>query len=254
MAPNSSQREANTRTKIDENHSRSNVSMRKSSGSSRHVENGHPVADREVGRAAAQVLDLLRLAAGQAKAQHRRIHVAFAADFDHLAVGAFGVEDMPQAAPAQRQAAGQEQAADAQDDPGDPPPASIERPRAKATLRSRLPGRWRSGVDDGHEPLALRRRGIEELLARRRLGEPAELHQGAHVLAARQPVLARAVAEEQPEHLALAQKTAQLRRRHVDQEAGEDPDLDGHETTPGEVVHGRVERRAEAAVRRWRGG
>ena len=78
-------------------------------------------------------------------------------------------------------------------------------------------------------------------------------HQGAHVLAARQAVLARAMAEEQPEHLALAQETAELRRRHVDQEAGEDPDLDGRETTPGEVVHGRVERRAEtpSSMARW---
>jgi len=126
MPPKSNQKDANTTTKIDENHSRSNVSNAEVLGIVGHVENGHPVADREVGRAGPQVLDLLRLAAGQAKAQHGRIHVAFAADLDHLAVGAFGIEHMPQAAPAQRQAAGQEQAADAQDDPGDPPPASVE--------------------------------------------------------------------------------------------------------------------------------
>ena len=53
MAPKTSQREANTTTKIDENQSRSKVSISEVLGIVRHVENGDPVADREVGRAAA---------------------------------------------------------------------------------------------------------------------------------------------------------------------------------------------------------
>src|SRR6266581_678971 len=36
------------------------------------------------------------------------------------------------------------------------------------------------GIDDGEKPIALWRRGVEQPVARRRFGEPAQFHQGAH--------------------------------------------------------------------------
>ena len=43
-------------------------------------------------------------------------------------------------------------------------------------------------VDDGHQTTARRRSRIEQLVARRRFGQSAQLHQGTYVLATRQPV------------------------------------------------------------------
>jgi len=47
------------------------------------------------------------------------------------------------------------------------------RPASFASTASGLPstGAPAQRVDDGHEPVTLRRRGIQELLARRRLGQ-----------------------------------------------------------------------------------
>ena len=71
------------------------------------------------------------------------------------------------------------------------------------------------------EAAALRRLRIEQLLARRQFGQPAQFHQGAHVLAAGQAVLARTVAEQQAHQLPLAHQVADLGRR--DEPVGEQP-------------------------------
>jgi hypothetical protein len=51
----------------------------------RRIEHRHLVADRELRRAAAQRLDLVRLAARQSEAEDRGVHVAFALDLRHHA-------------------------------------------------------------------------------------------------------------------------------------------------------------------------
>src|SRR5690242_1140938 len=90
----------------------------------------------------------------------------------------------------------------------------VARPRRRFLARPLA-----QGVADGDQVLALRRCGIEQLLPWRRLVEPTQLHQGARLLASRQPVLAGPMAEEQAEQLALAQQIAELGCRHVEQEA-----------------------------------
>src|SRR5580704_18311541 len=118
--------------------------------------------------------------------------------------------------------------------------------RSTATVCSaRTPAQ---GVDDGNEPIALRCRRVEQPVARRRFGELAQFHQGAHVLATRQTVLARAMTEEQAEHLALAQQCAELGGGDVDQEAVEEPDLDSGKTPPRELIDSRAEGQRKASV------
>ena len=85
------------------------------------------------------------------------------------------------------------------------------------------------GIDDGGQSCALRAGGIEKAVARCALGETAELHQGTNVLATRQAMIHRTMTKEQAAELAFADQGVELGRGDVEQEADEDPDMDGNE-------------------------
>jgi len=123
----------------------------------RHVEDGDPGRPRRTRAAPLPGLDPPESRPlGRRKRSTGAIHVALAAVLATFAIGALGIEHVTQAAPAQRQAAARIKAPTLKT-------SQEMRRRFGSTPAAAPPGRPAQRVDDGHEPVTLRRRGIQEL-------------------------------------------------------------------------------------------